>query len=206
MVNLNDSKVNSFNREDLEKIWEYVKTHYSKDKYSLKTIEENWINPKRPNPNFTGIVAEKVFFEDIGVDEFLINRPMESDIGDGIAYPNFANEIVFDIKGAFWDNTYPFNFFRSNFNAMVMLADIYDAREKGIDAFVFGIINSEEMKCYYTGWIDRESLVRNGEERNIGDFYSYVIKHSLLEPLASLCSNGYEPITKELLDKRKKAS
>jgi len=202
MVTKNDFIVKDLYREDLVKIWQYVKVHFPESRYDEQTIKDNWINLEKPNPNYTGIVAERAFFDEINVEWFLANRPTQPDMGDGIAYPHYQRALVFDIKGAFWDNSYSFDLFRPNFLALVKAVNIEMARERGIDAFVFGVIKSDEMKCYYTGWIGREDLATKGTERNVGAFRLLGIEHRRLNPLSSLCAYGCEQFTQKMLEKK----
>jgi hypothetical protein len=92
MIKPNDLKILSVEIEDYDKIFEYTEKNFSKNRYNSDTVKSTWINPgKALNPNFTGILGEWVLNSDndqnLEVEQFLSERPLVSDAGDGMAYP-----------------------------------------------------------------------------------------------------------------------
>ena len=220
MIKPNDLKILLVGQSDYDKIFEYTEKNFSKNRYNSDTLKSTWINPtKTLNPNFTGILGEWILNSDndqnLEVEQFLGERPLVSDAGDGMAYPFCypraitTDGVIFDIKTGGWTAKYNFSLSATNFRALVLKRlDIHGQRPmvknySQIEAFVFGIFMSEKMQCVFTGWYDKEELFRDAElvekEFDTGNgkvtHEYYAIPHAGLKPFPDLLCRGFKRIT-----------
>ncbi len=220
MLKPSDLKILLVEKTDYKKVFDYTENNFSKKRYNSDTIKSDWINQERKlNPNFTGILGEWILNSDndpdLTVEEFLAERPLISDAGDGLAFPFCypraitTDGVVFDIKTAGWMARYNFSLSAVNFRALVLKRlNIYGERPivknyEQIEAFVFGIFMLEKMQCVFTGWYDKQELFQDAElvekEFETGNgkvtHEYYAIPHSDLKPFSDLLCRGFKRIT-----------
>jgi hypothetical protein len=219
MITSNDLKTILLPENDLDKISTYSETNFSRGRYNADTIKATWINTeKKLNPNFTGIVGEWALSSDnepdLEVDQFLKERPLVSDAGDGMAFPFCyprmitTDGVIFDIKTGGWTSTYDFSLKTTNFKAFAVnrlniKGQPTTKNYSKIEAFVFGVFLPGKSKCVFTGWYDKEALFREAElvEREFDtpngkvthEYFAF--PHSQLNPFSDLLCRGFRRIT-----------